>query len=266
MKTQAKTQAEKSDKVTKFQKTGSRLTSNTGTAVPEKIMDRIRKCFALANCAGATIHEAEAAVSQAKKLMAEYNLNMTDVERKEEVQAGAQTSKAHVGRKEFKPWERYMAHVCDVLFSTGHYYTWVDDGKDKRGFTIYRQTIAFVGVGQDSAVAAEAYKILVGVVFKMGSSQKYEPSYGAEFNSYCMGVVTTLLRRAKEAKIGTEAQENECRGIMVVKNQVVTAHLQTLQLKPARKSNMDIRGNAYHQGVKDGHKVSLNFTNSLEVK
>lgn len=227
-------------------------------ATPLKILDRIRKCLNLADSSkGATEDEAAAAMAAAKRLMAEYNLSMSDVEVKEEASHGANSNLDSVKRKDRPVWESYLARVADELFGTKHYFTSVPHPKG-RGFV---RRVMFVGVGQDSQIASESFSTLVDMVWKMAYSHEYA---GREHKSYCLGVVRTLLERAKDkVQDSTPAQEERGRGIMVVKNQVIDQHLATLGLRNARKSNMSINGAAYAHGQRDGRTVNMGFRNAL---
>lgn len=222
------------------------------------ILDRIRKCLNLADkTKGATEAEAAAAMAAAKKLMAEHNLSMSDVEIKEEARAGAVEAADTIERKDRPTWEQYMARVVDNLFGTSHYFSF---GPNKKGSLVRR--VKFVGVGQDAAVAAEAYTILVNMVWDMAYGHGYS---GKEHKSYCMGVVTTLHSRSKDSiKDATPAQEERGREIMVIKNQVVADHLKKLALRPMRRSNPSVNSEAYHHGKVDGRNVNMDFRRVLK--
>ena len=229
------------------------------TAKPSSsIMDRIRKCLNLSDITkGATEAEAAAAMAAAKRLMAEHNLNISDIEMKEEVRHGANSTADTLTRKNRYDWENYVARVADALFGTKHYFTSLPASKG--GGWVRR--VMFVGVGQDSAIASEAYSILVDIVFKMGAASGYE---GRQRTSYCLGVVQTLIERANDSvRDITPVQEEKCRGIMVVKNQVIETHLKQLGLRNARASRRSVNGAAYNHGKADGRNVNLSFNKAL---
>ncbi len=221
------------------------------------IMEKIRKCLNLGDInKGATEHEAAAAMAAAKKLMAEYNLSMSDVEVKEEARAGATEAADGIERKDRPVWEQYMARVADNLFGTKHYFS---HGLNKKGAMIRR--VKFVGTGVDAAIAAEAYTILVNLVWDMAYGHGYT---GKEHKSYCMGVANTLHKRSQDSiKEVTPAQEERGRGIMVIKNQVIESHLNKLGLRPMRRSNPSVASEAYNHGKADGRNVNMDFRKAL---
>ena len=234
----------------------------TNTKPSASIMDRIRKCLNLADITkGATEHEALAAMSAAKKLMREHNLEMSDVELKQEAAAGATVTIDKRHRKVESAWEVYLARGIDSLFGTRHYTT------KQRGETRITR-VAFVGVGQDSQLAAESFAILVDIVYGMGC--KYTAGVrGKEQTSYCLGVVNTLNKRAAESVPHEETQEakNEDikeRGIMVIKNAVIETKLKSLGLRSGRRSNVSVNGDAYNRGKADGHTVDMNFRRAIK--
>ena len=226
-------------------------------STPSSILERVRKCLNLADITkGATEAEAIAAMAAAKKLMAAHNLSMSDVEIQEEVRAGANEAMDGLKRKDHPVWEQYMATVPDALFGTKHYFSWVPN---KKGQMVKR--VKFVGAGQDAAISAEAYTILVNMVWDMAYAHGYT---GKEHKSYCMGVAQTLRRRSQDSvKDATPVQEERCRGIMVIKNQVIDAHLNKLDLRPMRKSSTSINSAAYAHGKEDGKTVNMDFRRSL---
>lgn len=110
----------------------------------DRILDKIRKCLALA--ASSNEHEAAAAMRQAQKLMELYGIGEADV-----LAAGASESSAHAGASSKPPkWENYLASTvahafgCDLLFS----------GSYRGGKWI------FVGVGARPEVAQYAFAVL----------------------------------------------------------------------------------------------------------
>lgn len=90
----------------------------------DRVLDKIKKCLALAN--SAEPHEAAAAMRQAQKLMDKYNVDHSDVEQAE---VGELLIRSRVSVSRCKPWEmKFMqmiarAYGCLVLWtpSNSHY-------------------------------------------------------------------------------------------------------------------------------------------------
>lgn len=224
----------------------------------DKIIDRIRKCLKLGrDGSGATEAEAAAAISAAKKLMAEHNIKMSDIEFKEEVKEGVKSAADTSNRFNKDTWELAMAKVCDNIFNVEHYLDWRtrDDGR-----LVYR--MIFVGVGVDADIAAEVYTTLLKIVRNMGTKHGY---VSADHRSYCAGVVRTLRERSEEyIKQEEPAAEEKCRDMVIVKNQLIKTHLNGLGLKPIKGRSGPSRGGAYDHGIKDGKNVNLDFRKALK--
>lgn len=230
------------------------------TKVPEKIIERVRKCLKLANKAnGATEAEAAAALAAARKLMDEHNLSMSDVEVKKEVEAGVRSVDSTEKPKAYTPrWEKVMAQVVDYLFNTSHYYR----STYHEGWTGRATIIVFIGVGTDPDVAKESYKILCDIVRRMGSSKGLA---GSDLRDYCLGVTETLRSRAWLIKQESDHSQamSSCRDLVVVKGQLIENFKKDLGLAKGR-SWSGRYSQHYDQGRKDGNKVDLNMRKSLK--
>ncbi len=230
------------------------------TAAPEGVLEKIRKCLKLAaSNSNATEAEASTAMAMARKLMDQHNIEMSDVDIKKEVATGAQEVPVTDKPKAFTPlWEMAMALVCNELFGTQHFYRHRGSGS----WTGKTTVVVFVGVGQDPLIAKEAYTILCGLVRKMGSKKGYS---GSVLRDYCLGVTRTLIRRAGEiaAKSKGQTQPNRCTDLVVVKDQLIKAHLDSKNLQEARASNARC-GAEYQQGLRDGQTVNLDFRRAIK--
>lgn len=141
----------------------------------EKILDKIKKCLALATSANE--HEAAAALRQAQKLMQAHGLTDQDVQASQaSVKAGA----------EVKPsaWETMLATAvgdafgCHTLFSTRLFGTWV-----------------YIGVGAGPEVARYAFSVL------HRQAKRARAAY-----------ITDVLKRVKRATIKTRRADLFCEG------------------------------------------------------
>jgi len=115
--------------------------------IPERILERIAKCFALANDAGASPNEAETALRQARKLMQQHNLLDADVPavlaNESIVATGTRKAPAH--------WLHQLASVCAQAFDCEHLAYF-----DQRLGWAFK----FVGVSVGPELASYAYSAL----------------------------------------------------------------------------------------------------------
>lgn len=222
----------------------------------EEIMELCRKLFNLGDTTrGATIHEAEAAMDRAKKLMAEYNLSMSDIEvedLKADVGAAGGEQDAIV-KKGFKAWEVFLLHAMMDLFNVGSYTHRGNYGKTHK-------TARFYGSIIDVALAVETYKVLHKTA---QLSAKYLKST-AERNSWRLGFAKALKERAaREAELDA-AQQIKCNALMVVKQQIVTAMEAKMHLRPGKPMrHQRVHGDAYDAGYSKGKQTSMKFKRAL---
>ena len=227
----------------------------------EKIIDTIRKCFALGDKdRNPSEAEAETALNRAKTLMARYNLSMAEVaERK----GASETKIVHETLNPTKVamewnWERDLSRVCNALFST---YTFVKGSKRK---------VVYVGHEQDVALSIEVHHLLRAEVMLLGLRWSREQGNNVIGMSarlkYQEGVVHTLIRRANAQVEGlTKDEASQSTAIVVRKQDDAKAWAEKqFSLVPGRSSyRSGNHGDAYSSGIKDGNKVSLNFKDKM---
>ena len=86
----------------------------------QKIIDKIRKMFALANNAGATKGESDNAMRMANKLLEKHNLSMMDLEVQEDIDSSVIFAKP-------EPWVRIVVNSVARLYSCSYYYSSADE-------------------------------------------------------------------------------------------------------------------------------------------
>ncbi|MDN3578687.1 DUF2786 domain-containing protein [Chitinimonas viridis] len=136
-----------------------------------KVLGKIKKCLALAKSGNE--HEAAAAMRQAQKLMAEYNVGEQDVLASEVSEASAKAGAKSVPAD----WESFLADVvarafgCTLLFTSG----WTG-GSWK-----------FIGCGAAPEVAGYAFAVL------LRQAKKARAEYAAKHLKRCK--LATRIRR-----------------------------------------------------------------------
>lgn len=113
----------------------------------QKVLDRVTKCFALANSNGASPNEIETALRQARNLMKQYNLKSIAVT----AHAIDETSVPTETRRAPQDWLQLLALICARAFDCQH--------------LAYRSQIQgwsfkFLGKGISPELAAHAYSAL----------------------------------------------------------------------------------------------------------
>jgi hypothetical protein len=234
-----------------------------------KILETLRKLLALGGKdSGATIHEAEAAMSRAKKIMLEHDLNMSDLEvtelKNDEV---GENSESYTSIQGFFKWERTLWRAVDSLFSVAHYtnekYIPYEERRDRSSqYHTTRFHLHFYGSRGDAVLAAEVTKILRATVIRMGNQQSLDKT------SYRQGLCMALLHRAeameeKETEL-TAQQVEKCHGLMVIKDKLIENMHNKLGLVSSRaRQGKRYNNDAYSNGYTDGKAVNLGFKNTL---
>ncbi len=113
----------------------------------QKVLDKVAKCFALANSKGASPTEAETALRQARALMKQYNLESLEVAAHSinEVSVATGTKRAP------QDWAHRLASICAQAF----------DGSYLAYFNVLKGwSFKFLGKGISPELAAHAYSAL----------------------------------------------------------------------------------------------------------
>lgn len=175
------------------------------------VLEKIKKLLALANKdKNNSIHEAELAMDKAKKLMAEYNITMSDVQ-VEEIKKEKTNVQDAAMKSSFSSWDGRLFYVCDELFNVAHYRS--------QKYSGMKITMKFYGIAADVELAIAVYSIL----YKMCMRASNQWKSWHDRNSYLDGYTHCLHDRAKKMAEGlTKKQEEKCTAIVVVKNAVLT--------------------------------------------
>lgn len=113
----------------------------------QKVLDRVAKCFALANSSGASPNEAQTALRQARALMKQYNLEAIEIAAHSIGDVSIPTGT----RRAPQDWLHHLALICGRAFDCQHiaYHNQVQSWSFK-----------FLGVGISPELAAHAYSAL----------------------------------------------------------------------------------------------------------
>ena len=201
----------------------------------EQVIEKIKKCLALANN-NANENEAKAALLQAQKLMAKYNVQVE--------QSGEETiayaSEQCVHRYD-AAYRKPLAHVIAQNFRCEFY--------------LIGGTITFFGRDFDAKVAKEAFDYAYEFAMKEGN--KLENKAYAEkgtargvHSSYTAGFIAGLK----------EALEAQCTALMVVTPKDVKEEFSTMSAnwghaRGGFRLNGNIDSDAYRRGQQDGRTV-----------
>lgn len=177
------------------------------TTDTDRVLERVRKMFALANDKGATEGERDNAMRMAHATLAKYNLDMSALEktgkRKEEerIMHGVQ----FFGR----PWARIAAQAIASLMFCEYLYMEATKAKDT--------THLFVGKESNAKTAAEMAKWIVDSIMREGKRRQRECMAGNIFyRSFATGAASKVYARVAELRKKNDNLEQSAPGSALV--------------------------------------------------
>lgn len=224
------------------------------TNANEKIIDRVKKMMALANCTGAAEGERDNALRMAYNLLAKHNLTMNEVD--------AHNATKEEGRESQQakfvvyPWARSIASLVGSLFFCNYYFMRSGSGK--------QATHCFIGKASNATTAQYMSEFVVKSVCRE-AARLYGSAITPEARCFAIGVVRKLQERIaeikaslnKESKTGTalalinlDKSEREANSLWLVE--------QGVKLKQSASRGKGVTdSDAYHAGKDFGSRVSL---------
>jgi len=220
-----------------------------------KLIERIRKLLAVGNKEKNPYEEeVNTALALAKKLMAEHNLTLSEVE----VKQSGDDDIDKVFSKEYgkiRFWQKTLALVVAKIFQVKS----IQYPLYKRGIMIL-----FVGYKEDSKIAKEVYEYLVDYIKLLG---KKAESDRKRRTSYYEGLMERLWERANEEVLLDRMNTVKCRTIVVAKEHRIKDWLtENMKLKPANNkyiSRKDFYRDSYEKGRKDANNIDLRNRNKI---
>lgn len=231
----------------------------------ETIKSRIAKLLATASNDAATPNEKSVAMQMASALMRRYNLERDDIEdinKKEDYKSvNVNTMYARL-----TPWEARLAAFVSAYIVKG---SWVVSGKEgstHRNFgTVGQAVLTFVGLGEDSGMAAATFVQLRESLLKQCAVKFGTPVRGSG-RSYAVGFVTGLNQVAREAENAEKAKRellaDMSRALMrtdMLKEQSKNWYLSadpTIKVRSSNSSLNNLQSDAYKAGIQDGRKAN----------
>ena len=214
----------------------------------EKLLDRIRKLYAMSRETESSPHEAEIAMRRCQSLMAKFGITEADLETSE---FGSST----IGKR-FRAIPTYVSVLTSAV-ALLHDCISVDCG-----------TIEFRGFSIDAEVAPITYAYLTETMERALKQRKNDgsvaPGRSASFD-YRVGFALAVWERCKaidaERKARTDANTAQLAGgtALVIRKLALVRENCTQDLTTSRRRKVRYRsGDAHSAGTTDGATVSLN--------
>ena len=224
----------------------------------DRILERIVKLFALGGeHANTTEHEMMAAITAAKRLMAQYNIHLADVERAsgkdiKDVQFAIHRHVAYTRKMtSLAAYDYNVALAVEKLTQTRALIHRVVRGGSKY------VSMQFVGGEADTHIAAELFLTLLGSVRRFARAAR-GAGWSHAHTSYALGFSARLIDRAKAMLDDLTPKEAATYALVVQTKEQQLARWMDENTKGAdrrRKSNIDTM--AYYEGYRDGDRLSM---------
>lgn len=225
----------------------------------EKIIDKIRKLLALATSSNE--NEAQNAMLMAQKLMAQHNIEMSQVEDApvdHDVLEEEADKKAHCTK-----WKRRLASViannfkCDIYYHGNRKYSTIFVGKRESidiAKMVYNSAVMFIDVNfakywNETGKWGGSFDLFGDPDLKFVHERPLSDSIRMK-DSYARGFIERLRGRFEEQKREAEKQGW---GLVLVKDTDVVAHMQAIHFSKGRMNNSatEIDSASYRKGYKD---------------
>lgn len=219
----------------------------------ENILRKIRGLQAMTMDNGCTELEAIAAAGMMGRLLEQYNLTLTEVEIRAE--GACVTNEMDTGRKTDHPVSRVMTGIAGLTNTK----VWKRKSiRQQRGPMIGTIKHCFFGHKQDTLIAEYLYMFAFHALEQGG---REATAMGIKSRtSYMYGMADRMCKTLEEMKImEVQSKKNNCTSLLVVKDQVVQAEFQKLNLNLRSSGGTSlVNNNAYDNGVEAGAKVKFN--------
>lgn len=229
-------------------------------AQQNKILARIRKMMALADCSAATEGERDTALQMVYNLLAKHNLTMVDVENNS---AEGEAREEQQAKFVVYPWARSIAKSVAEMFFCRYYFAAPRKGK--------QATHCFIGRQSNAVTASYMAEFVVRSVLRE-ATKAYGSAISPEARTFAIGVVDRLRTRIRaiqdaQAQEPTEAGAPAAPGSALVLTKLrdserdaneLWLEAQGIQLERVKGRQKGITdGNAYNAGKAFGGSVSL---------
>ena len=175
----------------------------------QKIIERIQALFALGDTTrNPNEGEVKTALRMAKKLMAKYNLSLSEIELKKQGENGIGIT-SHDELKMYRGWELKLAHIACKLFN-------VQMVVNKQSFS-KKSNLLFVGFKVDGQLAKECFTYLYTTIKLMSSSITPKESRYA----YRAGLIDTLYERVEAELELDKSYLEKSKALVVIKNEMI---------------------------------------------
>lgn len=228
--------------------------TNSTASAQEKIMDRVKKMMAIANCAGASEGERDNALRMSYNLLAKYNLTMVDVDAAVREKEDPRQATCAPGWS--MTWAKHIYHsMADLFFCSYFSSTKINAAKCQH---------YIVGKESNATTARLMAEYIVTSILKE-TRTRYGHALVPEARAFSIGAMNKLSQRVKELKKQAQDEQQTVRGTALVlanlyqsekqANQLIVDSQFNVRIKPTRTKS--VNATAYNEGKEFGAGINL---------
>lgn len=229
-----------------------------------RVLDRIVKLLKLGGAsANTTEHEMMAAITAAKRLMAQYDIHLAEVQAASGAHAETVTFAIHRQVAYTRRMAAFAPYDYCVALAVGHLTTTrALTSRVVRGGATY-VSMQFVGTETDAHLASELFTILLSTVRRL-TRRALGGGWSGRHTSYAVGMGTRLVDRAKAMVTDLTPTEAQTYALVVASkrthiDQWMAAHTTDTTRRRMRSLDAD----AWSQGYAAGGAIDLGVRNRL---
>jgi len=225
-------------------------------AIENKVLSRVKKMLAIAECSGATEAERDTALKMAYNVLAKHNLTMVDLDVHVANQQDPRAMHIEVGHSDI--WAKSIYHSVASLFFCKYF--------SGQKVNAWKMKLHFVGRESNATTAMHMSTFIVESLIKE-SRKRFGHNKNPEARAFNLGAAHKLSERIREIKQAQAAEaqaEVKGRDLVLVNlydsearaNALVISEL-GFNLKPSAKGKQTVRADAYEAGKEFGAGIGL---------
>jgi hypothetical protein len=227
----------------------------------DKVLARVKKMMAIAECSGATEHERDNALKMVYKTLAAHNLSMIDVSQHDQQKADPRDMRIEVGYS--MPWAKSIYNSIACLFFCKYF--------SGAKVNAWKSKVHFVGRESNATTAVYMSQFIIDSLIKE-SRKMYGQDSSPEARAFALGAAHKISERCAALRKQSETdaaqatpgnalvmvdfykQEKEANAMVIVDNGYT--------LKPSKAGKSTVNASAYDAGQAFGKNISL----SVQIK
>ena len=215
----------------------------------DKIIDRVRKLFALAQSANE--HEAKTAANMASRLLIEHNLSAEEIS----AEKSYEETEVDEGLGKIQFYHKEILCILRDYFFVELYARRLSVYTERHERRKSRASLVLIGTATNTKIATFVYEFLSRKYIQLWADHKKKTGCPGSFKTAYFAGLTKGLR--EQLKV-TRTQVQEEKGLVIVKDPGLTKFMENMKLsktQPSKLNKMDAA--TYQAGVEMGKNLRI---------